>query len=112
MNRITLNGRFLVQNVTGVQRVSREILKHVDQLATSGEIEIPRLLVPARGNIVALPDLKSIVIERVGRFGGHVWEQLELPLHCGREPLLCLGNTAPLMRLLGPKRPVVTMVHD
>lgn len=107
----TLNGRFLMQSVTGVQRVAREALMVFDAMAFAGDIPIPRLLLPA-GELVARPDLQAIRPEVVGKRGGHAWEQLELPVHCGAEPLLCLGNTAPLSRLMQSGRPVVTMVHD
>lgn len=112
MTRFTLNGRFLVQNVTGVQRVAREALMQFDRLAAAGEIPAPRLLLPAKGEIIAPPDLKAIKPERVGRLPSHAWEQLELPFYAGSEPLLCLGNTAPALSLLWPGRRVVTMVHD
>lgn len=108
---ITLNGRFLVQSVTGVQRVAREALMQFDRMAAEGTIPVPRLLLPAKGEIVAAPDLKAIVPERVGRLGGHAWEQIDLPRHAGADPLLCLGNTAPVVRLMG-RRPMVVMVHD
>ena len=109
---ITLNGRFLLQAVTGVQRVAREVLHSLDDLAHAGEIPAPQVLLPARGDVVAAPRLKAITLSRVGIHSGHIWEQLDLPKHCTREPLLCLGNTAPLARLYAPNRPTVTMVHD
>lgn len=109
---ITLNGRFLLQEITGVQRVAREVLKALDEMAYAGEIATPRVLLPAQGRVVAAPPLKAIKLTRVGWRTGHLWEQLELPYHCGPEPLLCLGNTAPLARLCARGRPTVTMVHD
>ena len=107
-----LNGRFLMQQVTGVQRVAREALMVFDRMAAEGQITAPRLLLPARGELVAMPELRAIRPERVGTRGGHLWEQMDLPAHCGAEPLLCLGNTAPIKRLFQKGRPVVTMVHD
>lgn len=108
----TLNGRFLVQSVTGVQRVAREALMVFDRMAAEGRIAAPRLLLPAKGDLVAMPELAAIRPERVGTRGGHLWEQIDLPAACGAEPLLCLGNTAPLSRLFAKGKPVVTMVHD
>ena len=108
----TINGRFLLQPITGVQRVAREALTIFDSMAADGRIAVPRLLLPANGEIVAPPDLRTIRPERVGRLSGHAWEQLDLPRHCGNEPLLCLGNTAPVGRLMSKNKPVVTMVHD
>ncbi len=101
-----------MQSVTGVQRVARELLAEFDALAVAGKIAPPRLLLPARGDLVAPPALEAIRPERGGRFTGHLWEQLDLPRMAGAEPLLCLGNTAPLARVLARGRPTVAMVHD
>jgi glycosyltransferase involved in cell wall biosynthesis len=108
----TINGRFLQQQVTGVQRVAREVLAELDRLATRGDIAPPRLLMPRKGEIIAPPTLATICVERCGRLAGHAWEQLELPFCAGTDPLLCLGNTAPAIRLHQRSRPVVVMVHD
>ncbi|NDV01247.1 glycosyltransferase family 4 protein [Pseudoroseicyclus tamaricis] len=109
---LVINGRFLMQHVTGVQRVARELLAEFDQLAAAGSIPVPRLLVPGKGEMVLPPDLSVIEIERRGVLGGHAWEQLELPRLVGTRTLLCLGNTAPIIQLHLPRRPVVVMVHD
>ena len=109
---ITLNGRFLTQDVTGVQRVARELLFELDNLAMAGELAVPRLLVPGRGELVDPPELSAISIERIGRRGGHLWEQIDLPRAAGSGVLLCLGNTAPLLRLRRRGLPTVVMVHD
>ncbi|MEM5478101.1 glycosyltransferase family 1 protein [Pacificibacter sp. AS14] len=111
-SEIVLNGRFLLQDVTGVQRVQREVLAALDEMAAAGDIPTPIVLLPAQGNIVAEPVLKSIKFTRTGRFSGHLWEQLELPKLCKGKTLLCLGNTAPVVSLLSKTTRVVTMVHD
>lgn len=108
----SINGRFILQSVTGVQRVARELLSVFDDMAVAGRIAPPRLLMPAKGDMSAPLDLKAIRVERGGRLSGHAWEQIDLPRMAGPEPLLCLGNTAPLPRLLASRKPVVTMVHD
>ena len=59
-NTFAINGRFLMQAVTGVQRVAREALTVFDDMAASGNIPCPRLLVPAQGEMVALPELKGV----------------------------------------------------
>lgn len=111
-SHITINGRFLLQAVTGVQRVAREILGELDRMAAANEIPPPRVLLPKAGKITGSLDLQKIRPERIGRWSGHAWEQLDLPRECGAEPLLCLGNTAPVSRLHRKGEPVVTMVHD
>ncbi|MGN6538750.1 MAG: glycosyltransferase family 4 protein, partial [Mesorhizobium sp.] len=79
--RWTINGRFLCQPTTGVQRYAREVALALDALVAEG---VP----PARGLELDLccppgaSDLPLSRIERreVGRAGGHIWEQVQLPL--------------------------------
>lgn len=111
-SKIVLNGRFLLQNITGVQRVEREILVALDRLAMQGLIEVPEVILPKKGDVISMPDLKAIKISRKGRFTGHLWEQLELPKYCKSATLWCLGNTAPIISLLSAKTSVLTMIHD
>lgn len=111
--KLVINGRFLVQSITGVQRVAREVLTSLDGMLSTrqlDDVEV-RVLVPARGTIIEEPRLSEISIERVGRLPGHFWEQFELPKYAGDAHLLCLGNLAPILRLYG-SNPTVTMVHD
>ena len=110
-HRFAINGRFLCQPVTGVQRVAREIVREVDALIADGELA-------ARVELICPPDsdlsglrLRAIEVRPVGRFRDARWEQLTLPVHCDGVPLLCLGNTAPLRALFGPT-PVAVMIHD
>jgi len=104
---IAINGRFLTQPITGVQRYARELLAAFDILiGQRNDIRI-RLLTP---RLQTAPPLKHIRHETIGRLQGHAWEQLELPRHVSNEILFCPGNTAPLS-MLGRKRVVVT-VHD
>ncbi len=109
--RIVLNGRFLTQDVTGVQRVAREVLGELDKLATERAIETPRLLVSSE-TLKNMPVLQTIEPEVIGKRRGHLWEQLDLPKQIDNDVLLCLGNTAPVASLRSKKTPVVTMVHD
>jgi len=55
--------------------------------------------------------LKTIRLKTVGNARSAIWEQLTLPRMVGGEPLLCLGNTAPLTMLLR-RQPVAVMIHD
>ncbi|KQY55567.1 MULTISPECIES: glycosyltransferase family 4 protein [unclassified Nocardioides] len=112
--RLAINGRFLLQDVTGVQKVAIEFVQALDAMLDEGllpglEVE---LLAPARGSLVTTPDFKAIRLRRAGRLNSHAWEQLELPRLAGSDPLLCLGNLAPLALLLRRRRRVHTMVHD
>ncbi len=78
---LTINGRFLTQRMTGVQRYAHEMLRALDGIlatrAAGSAIEAD-LLVPQEAP-ASLPSLRAIRIRRVGRLSGHPWEQLELP---------------------------------
>jgi glycosyltransferase involved in cell wall biosynthesis len=97
-----VNGRFLTQTPTGVQRYALNVLKALDE-AGEGNAIAP-LLVPQGA---ADPGLKSFrPIEIASRLKGHAWEQLALPLNW-REPLLNLCNTAPVV-----KQKQIVCIHD
>jgi len=83
--RIAVNGRFLRQRVTGVQRYAREIIRRLP-----GQVDLVAPGVVAQG------------------FAGHLWEQLILPRRAGKEALLwCPANSGPL----SASRLVLT-IHD
>lgn len=92
-----INGRFLAQPLTGVQRYAHEIVSALDQIASEGHplaegLDL-ELVVPV--GVSALPRLRSIRLRQVGRMPGHLWEQLSLP-NAARDGLLSLCNTGPL----------------
>jgi glycosyltransferase involved in cell wall biosynthesis len=112
--RLTVNGRFLLQDVTGVQKVAIEFVRALDALLAEGAypgLQVD-LVAPAKGRLVTTPTLKEVSLHRAGRLTGQAWEQLELPAIAGSAPLLCLGNLAPVALLLTRRTPVYTMVHD
>ena len=104
-----INGRFLSQRVTGVQRYAREVVQGLDELLQEGRLDPQvvsiEVLVPS--GIENLPDYKHISIRTVGTKQGHLWEQWELPRAAKGQLLLNLGNTAPLLK----KNQCVT-IHD
>ncbi len=97
MRHWTINGRFLAQPRTGVQRYAREIVRGLDQALVGDRA----LAADLRLEIVAPPDaddaftLEAIPVRKVGRYGGHLWEQTVLPRHAP-DGLLCLCNTGPV----------------
>lgn len=110
--RIYVNGRFLQQPVTGIQRYGRELLRVWDEMIDSGEIDsdqvIIEVLVP-RAKVDA-PKLRHIRVREVGRFKGQLWTQLELPAQSRGGLLFSPDNLQPLLApLLGPS---VLTVHD
>ena len=106
---VIINGRFLTQSVTGVQRYARELVQAIDaMLETRPYLKVtvisPRLSQPP-------PPWKNITLCQAGRLQGHAWEQLELPWLSRGRLLFCPGNTAPVASLLSSQHVIVT-VHD
>lgn len=106
-DRIYINGRFLGQRVTGVQRYARETLLALDALLPHDPRAVGldwTLLVP-RGTPAA--PLRHIRVAECGRWQGHAWEQLDLPWHSRDGVLANFGLTGPMLK----QRQFVT-VHD
>lgn len=96
--RVFLNGRYLGQSVTGVQRGAKETIRALDLLIGAGEYPPPlwkfTLLTPP--GPWERPVLGGIDVRTVGHLRGQLWEQLELPVHARGGLLLNFANTAPL----------------
>lgn len=90
---LTVNARFLSQKMTGVQRFASEIavgLKHF----LPGKVEF---LCPK--NIYNHELANELEAKPIGVSGGHLWEQIDLPLYLASKEnplLLNLANTAPI----------------
>jgi len=97
--RLAVNARFLTQKTTGVQRFAAEVTR---ALALAGADL--RLLAPP-GAPARFDDLP---VETVGTRAGQGWEQRDLSRAAGRDLLLNLGNTAPLLRAGNQ----VVVIHD
>lgn len=102
--KYVINGRFLSQKISGVQRFAIEITKCLIKLN-------PQIVVLCPPNVELNTDLtKNWNLKIIGTNTGHKWEQWDLPryLHQNSKPLLLnLCNTAPLFY----NRSLVT-VHD
>ncbi|TGS82685.1 glycosyltransferase family 1 protein [Mesorhizobium sp. M3A.F.Ca.ET.174.01.1.1] len=106
--RWAINGRFLSQSTTGVQRYAREVVHCLDTLIAE---QVPL----ARGLEVALhcpPESEEMPLacigrREVGRASGHVWEQTQLPASLAGSGLLSLCNTGPLL-----SRKHIVCIHD
>lgn len=99
MKPIAINGRFLSQPLTGVQRYARELLLALDASLASAELTAPQqpveLFAPP-GTSSALP-LRAIRLRVVGRTRGQLWEQVELPTFARGKLLFTPGGGAPLL---------------
>jgi len=102
-----INGRFLSQEATGVQRYAEELVRTLDVMIDSGEIADGRFVILAPKNVKQKLDLRHIPVKLVGLFSGHLWEQVELPRYARCGFLINLCNTAPLAQ----RRQIVT-IHD
>jgi glycosyltransferase involved in cell wall biosynthesis len=109
---VFLNGRFLGQSVSGVQRFSLEITAAIDRLMAGSEWPRTIVLTPRMGGADIgggiASSYKRLQLQEVGRLRGHLWEQTELPSAARDGVLLNLGNTGPM--LTGQRQVVV--IHD
>ena len=96
MKKLIINGRFLSQQITGVQRVAHELVRELDKLVESENIEI---VILAPKNIMFENLYKNIKVKKVGYLTGILWEQLELPFYSIKEKgiLINLGSVAPII---------------
>ncbi len=91
---IVINGRFLTQKVTGVQRYARELISALDKIIDKDEVQIA--LPP---EAIDIPDYKNIKVVRVGKLHNRLWEHLSLPLYTIKHHATSLNlcNVAPLL---------------
>ena len=102
--KIIINGRFLTQNITGVQRVAYELVRELDKnIDKNIEVE----LVHPENKIQEI-ELTNIKVKKIGMLKGHLWEQVSLALYALKEKAtilnLCLTN--PILN------PGIVMIHD
>ena len=101
MENIIINGRFLTQNITGVQRVAYELIYELDKV---NSLKIKILAPKCELNKIKL---KNIKIYKIGIGKGHFWEQFILPLFLKRNDILInLCSTAPILKT------GVVLIHD
>lgn len=101
--KIIINGKvYSKKYISGVQRYQLEIVRELDKLIKSEEIE---MIVPKDAQI---PKLKNIKVKRFGHFKNILWEQVELPYYVYKNKgiSLNLGNVAPIIS------PGIVCLHD
>lgn len=93
-----INGRYLTQPQTGVQRYAGEIVRAMDARLAGDEALARRLpcelIVPAGDAVV--PALQAIGLRRSRAGRGQAWEQAVLPAMAAGGGLLNLANLGPL----------------
>jgi glycosyltransferase involved in cell wall biosynthesis len=108
-SRWVVNGRFLTQPVTGVQRYAHEVVRELAQRtrepARAGiEIGI-EILAPRSPH--TLTDAGDLPVTTAGFGRSHVWDQIGLWLAAGGRPILSLCGTGPLLA-----RHHIVCIHD
>ncbi len=105
-NTIYINGRFLTQKITGVQRYAIEVVKQLDMIKSNYKF----IILAPKKEIIQHLKLENIQILNVGKFKGQAWEQISLPLyvlkHNRKAKLLNMCNLAPLLY------PGYIVIHD
>jgi glycosyltransferase involved in cell wall biosynthesis len=107
--KLVINGRFLTQPLTGVQRYAREVVKAMDTLAAERhpaalpwDIELHH----PSGDI-QFDTYRHIRMRQTGKRTGHLWEQVDLCASARGSLLLNLANTAPVLHPA-----IVGTIHD
>ena len=106
--KIYINGRFLTQRITGVQRYALEITRTLDSLISDDKnLQKHEYIVIAPKKVLYSIKLKNIQVVQKGVLKGHLWEQLELPIYSQDGFLMNFCNCAPLL-----KRNQTVTIHD
>lgn len=103
MEKIIINGRFLLHRVTGVERYARELCAELDKMIEPGELV---MAVPPEVNDI--PDYKNIKVVKVGRLHNRLWEHISFPMYVSKQKAISLNlcNVAPL------PSPGIVAIHD
>lgn len=107
MKEIFINGKFLCQRITGVQRFAFEIVKKLDDIPNPG-ISF-KIIVPSKEYIVNHFNFKNISIIYTKGKPSYFWEQFTLAKYCKKHKpydLLNLCNVAPVLY------PGSCVIHD
>lgn len=95
--RISINGRFLTQELSGMQRYSEQMISSIDSILEHNadvrdNYQFEVLCPKGRRRAV---QWKNIAIREVGISSGHLWEQIDLALAARRSLLINLQSSGP-----------------
>jgi glycosyltransferase involved in cell wall biosynthesis len=103
-----INGRFVTQRMTGVQRYAHEIVAALDDVLAENRDAATglamRLVLPPGAE--AVPSFARIGIRRTRLGSGHAWDQFILPFYASAG-VLSLGNFGPAF-----VRKQIVCIHD
>ena len=109
MKRVYINGRFLTQPLSGMQRFAGEMVTAIDLLLSEDKALASRLrfevLLPRGPRRAA--HWRNIPVTETGRLKGHAWEQVELAWAARDGILVNLAAAGPLAH-----RRSVLVLHD
>lgn len=103
MSVIYINGRFLSNPMTGINRFAYELCK-----ASSRLFEFT--IIAPNGRILPEYDIRGLNIIEYGRLKSHLWEQISLPLFLSTKKNYILLNFSGLGPLLNKSK--ITTIHD
>jgi glycosyltransferase involved in cell wall biosynthesis len=95
--KIAINGRFLSQAVTGVQRYAHELLRELDQILFELSLPPDEVEILAPRDAIDSTDFRYLRVRKTGRLTGQFWEQFELPFYCHGRLLFTPCGGAPLL---------------
>lgn len=103
VKKLIINGKFLTQRVTGVQRFSYEMLNELDK-----DIKDEEVILVCPKNTEKIPKYMNIKVVKIGMLKGNLWEQISFPRYVSKEHgvALSLCNSAPL------RNPGYITIHD
>jgi glycosyltransferase involved in cell wall biosynthesis len=102
---VYINGRYLTQALSGVQRYATEIVRELDARVGANAAAAPyELLTPSGARDAGLRHIRQ---RSIGQRGGHVWDQVDFAFAARKGVALCLGATGPIAL----SRQVV-VIHD
>jgi glycosyltransferase involved in cell wall biosynthesis len=103
-----INGRFMTQRMTGVQRYAYEIVSSLDEIfSEDGDVARRlgfQLVMPSGADVRAT--LSQIDVRETKFGSGHAWDQFVLPWY-GTSGVLSLGNLGPVLA-----RHHIVCIHD
>ena len=105
--KIIINGKFLCQKITGVQRFAIEIVKELDKLLGDGYEAY--IVCPSKEEVCNHIEFKNIKIIHTKGKSGYLWEQWTLPRYVKKQKpdhFLNLCNVAPILY------PGSCVIHD
>ena len=108
MRGLSINGKFLAAQPTGVHRVAHELIhqiaRHKEELTALFGAP-PTILAPRNAALGEVPG--NLPVRRDSVLTGQLWEQLELPIRARGTLLLSFCNLAPLLHPAS-----IPMLHD